>query len=86
MAASKPVLASDVIPMTRIVTETQCGLIYKDDDSNDCFEQLKRLMDPLLRARLGKEGERAVVEKYNWDIDAERLMDGLRSALARGAG
>lgn len=83
MAANKAVLASDVIPMRRIVTDTQCGLIYKDDDSDDCCAQLKRLMDPYLRERLGKEGKRAVVEKYNWDVDAERLMAGLESALAQ---
>lgn len=86
MAASKPVLASNVIPMRRIVSETQCGLIYKDDDPDDCCAQLERLTDPFLRERLGKEGERAVVEKYNWDVDAERLMRGLESALSQGAG
>ena len=83
MAASKAVLASDVTPMKRIVTDTQCGLIYKDDDPDDCCAQLKRLMDPTLRERLGREGERAVVEKYNWDVDAERLMAGLKSAFAK---
>jgi glycosyltransferase involved in cell wall biosynthesis len=85
MAAGKPVLASDVSPMRRIMTDTQCGLIYKDDDLDDCCAQLKRLMDPILRERLGKEGERAVVGKYNWDVDAERLMAGLESALEQEA-
>ncbi|MBX3330274.1 MAG: glycosyltransferase family 4 protein [Nitrospira sp.] len=85
MAAGKAVLASDVIPMRRIVTDTQCGLIYKDDDPDDCCAQLKRLMDPILRERLGKEGERAVVGKYNWDVDAERLMAGLESVLEQEA-
>lgn len=84
MAASKAVLASDVIPMRRIVSDTQCGLIYKGDDPDDCCAQLKRLMDPTLRDRLGKEGERAVVGRYNWDVDAEHLMAGMKTALAQG--
>lgn len=83
MAASKAVLASDVIPMRRIVTDTQCGLIYRDDDPDDCCAQLKRLMDPFLRERLGEEGERAVVGKYNWDVDAERLMAGLKRVFVQ---
>lgn len=83
MAASKPVLASDVTPMKRIVSQVQCGLIYKDDDPNDCFAQLLKLKDETFRKSLGDRGVQAVAECYNWGMDAPRLMRGLQSSLVQ---
>lgn len=81
MAAKKPVLGSDVIPMRRILTDTQCGLVYRDDDATDCCQQLVKLLDPTLREKLGAQGVQAVVEKYNWGEDAQKFLLGVKAAL-----
>jgi glycosyltransferase involved in cell wall biosynthesis len=81
MAAGRSVLASDVTPMKRIMSQVQCGLFYKDDDSNDCYAHLLRLTDKSFRESLGERGKRAVVGNYNWDVDSPRLLEGLQTAL-----
>jgi glycosyltransferase involved in cell wall biosynthesis len=57
-----------------IVSETDCGLIvdYKD------IEQIKEAIiilgnSPELRKRLGANGRKAFLEKYNWNIMEQRL-------------
>ena len=76
MAMGKPVVVTDVAPLARIVRETESGLVVPAGDSQAMAEALARLRDdPALCAELGRNGRAAVEETYNWDRDAERLLD-----------
>ncbi len=70
-----PVLSSDTIPVERIISETQCGLIYRDTDPADLAEKVKELLDVRKRAWLGSNGKKAIADKYNWQIDSKLLVE-----------
>lgn len=73
MAASKPVIVSNTIPTARIVEETGCGLVYQDRDIDALVMALERLGMPEVRRELGKKGQQAVFEKYNWEKEEKIL-------------
>jgi glycosyltransferase involved in cell wall biosynthesis len=59
---------------TEIVNETQCGIVV---DYNN-IDQIKQVIinlrdDPKLRKRLGDNGRRAFLQKYNWNAMEEKL-------------
>jgi len=74
MAYARPVLVSDAAPMRRIVCQEHCGLYHRSGDVPDIVRKLRTLTDPEVRKRFGARGRQAVVERYNWDRDAERLV------------
>ncbi len=72
----KPILASDFVPMKRYLEETRGGLIFGSEDPVDLAEKLRELYgDAELRQRLGQQGQAAVLEQYNWERTALRLLD-----------
>lgn len=78
MLAGKPVAVSDVTPMARIVNETESGVVYRDDDPDDLVRVLCQLEDANLRQMLGNNARRAVVTKYNWQLDSIHLDAAIR--------
>jgi glycosyltransferase involved in cell wall biosynthesis len=74
MATSKPVIVSDVEPMRRIVTETGCGIVYKCSDRQSFSECVRTLCEEGTREAMGKSGEQAVRQRYNWDVDSGELL------------
>jgi glycosyltransferase involved in cell wall biosynthesis len=58
-----------------IVRESDCGILVDTADSRQIAAALTRLMgDPEERKRLGRNGRRAVLERYNWEHEAEKLV------------
>ncbi len=91
MLLGKPVLATDMIPVRRVLEEVDCGLVYRSHKEG--MEALERLRDETLRRRLGENGRRAVLERYHWDHDGvtlvravERLMTSARPDVSRQSG
>lgn len=77
MLKGLPVIATNVIPISRILREENCGLTSSDKDINSIYLQLLKLKDPELRQLLGNNGNRAVLQKYNWSIDSQNLENAL---------
>ncbi|KPQ01354.1 glycosyltransferase family 4 protein [Marinobacter sp. HL-58] len=75
MLAGLPVLATEVIPIARILKETDSGVVCKDQDPIDIAEKLGILSDPQKRKTLGLNGRTAVTTKYNWENDEKVLKE-----------
>jgi len=73
MAFAKPIIVSDAKPLKRIVQNLHCGVIFRSGDVDDFARKLIKLAEGADKAQMGKQGEVAVREIYNWDKDAERL-------------
>jgi glycosyltransferase involved in cell wall biosynthesis len=57
-----------------IVNETQCGIIVEYDDMEQIRKAIITMRDnPELCKRLGTNGRKAFLEKYNWNVMEERL-------------
>jgi glycosyltransferase involved in cell wall biosynthesis len=77
MLKGLPVIATNVIPIGRILTSNHCGLTSDDKDISSIFRLLVKLKNPALRQELGCYGNKAVIEKYNWSIDSQNLEKAL---------
>ncbi len=77
MSLGLPVIASNVRPVVRILSETGAGLTYRDRDTRDLVRVIRGASDRQDLTEMGQRGMAAVRRYYNWERDRE----GLRSAL-----
>lgn len=76
MYLNKPIISSDCTSLKRIINETHTGFIYKNDSPEELFQLLERLsVDRRLLDEIDSNGRKAVMEKYNWNIDKQRLIE-----------
>jgi len=71
MMLGKPVLATDMAPVRRVLEEARCGMVYRTPEEG--LEALVLLRDVTVRRRLGDNGRRAVIDRYSWDHDGATL-------------
>jgi glycosyltransferase involved in cell wall biosynthesis len=75
MALGKPVVASNCAPMERVIRETDCGVTFLSGDVADLQAALRTMLaDAKVRSAKGQNGKKAVLEKYNWGVDAKCLL------------
>jgi len=80
MLMRKPAIVSNCRPLARIVKETKSGLVFQANNAEDLARKILILFNnKKLRVQLGRNGERAVLKKYNWQNDAEVLLSLYRS-------
>lgn len=77
MAAGLPVVSSAMSPATRLTSETGAGVVFADRDPAALRDALIGLGDPVVRERIGHAGRAAVSARFNWDLDAARLVESL---------
>jgi glycosyltransferase involved in cell wall biosynthesis len=67
-----PSFAEEVAP---IIEEADCGVLVDPSDPEQIAEALDYLAThPQERKRLGENGRRAVLDRYNWEAEAEKLI------------
>jgi glycosyltransferase involved in cell wall biosynthesis len=81
MSKGKPVIVSNARPVERIVQEEQCGIVFKDRDSEDLARAIVTLKPESIRAAMGQRGRDAIARKYNWAIDEQRLCNALEAVV-----
>jgi glycosyltransferase involved in cell wall biosynthesis len=76
MASGIPVIASDFPLWREIIEGNQCGLCVDPRDPAAIAAAIDYLLaNPALARSMGARGRKAVLEKYNWSIQATRLTD-----------
>ena len=86
MAAGLPVVTADAVPFARIVRETGAGEVFASGRTDELARAVERFLDPEERERCGLAGRRAVIAKYNWERDAERLLECIEGLAAPAPG
>ena len=86
MLAGLPVIVPDFgVEVANIVRDAGCGVLVDPSDSRAVANALGRLAaDAEERRRMGDNGRRSVLEKYNWEAEARRLV-GMYAAFAAHA-
>ncbi|MCK4394311.1 glycosyltransferase family 4 protein [Candidatus Bipolaricaulota bacterium] len=75
MAAGLPVIASNFPLWKEIVEGNECGLTVDPLNPKEIAEAIEYLLDhPEVRQKMGENGRRAAMEKYNWDSEAKKLL------------
>lgn len=85
LAAGLPVVASDFPLWREIVAESKCGLLVDPEDPQaiaDATDWLFR--HPQEASDMGRNGRRAVLEKYNWSHEFDVLSNFYRRFLSGG--
>ncbi len=72
MAVLMPKQAIEVAP---IVEETKCGLLIDPSSAEDIANGIEVLLQsPEASHQMGKRGQAAVKSDYNWEVEAEKLV------------
>lgn len=75
MAAGLPVIASDFSLWKQIIEGNKCGICVNPLDINSIAEAIDYLINHPAEAQLmGRNGKVAVLEKFNWEIEAKKLL------------
>jgi glycosyltransferase involved in cell wall biosynthesis len=84
MAAGRPIVAPLWGEAAALVEAAACGLVVEPEDARAVQEAVEKLAaDPELARRLGEQGRRYVVEHFNRDDIAKRLVNLLEETARR---
>ncbi len=76
MLFKKPIVASNCRSIQKIVEENACGLIYESGNGEQLAEKILYVYrHPQEALKMGERGHRAVREKYDWSVGANRLVE-----------
>ena len=82
MACGIPVVVSDFPITSEIIRENKCGIAVDPDDSSEHASAIIYLLSHPDEARkMGENGMRSVEEKYNWELEGEKLLELYRKLL-----
>jgi glycosyltransferase involved in cell wall biosynthesis len=85
MSASLPVIASDFPLWREIVKGAGAGLLVDPQSTDAISDAMVWLIDnPEQAKEMGKNGKRAVEEKYNWNIESKKLIAMYRDLIKVG--
>jgi glycosyltransferase involved in cell wall biosynthesis len=77
MVCGIPIVASDAVPMKRILAEEKCGKTFKSGNAKSLAEAIISIHND--SGTMGGCGKAAILEKYNWEKDAEEMIDVVES-------
>ena len=82
MACELPFVATDLRPPRKFATESGAGIVVEPLSAQAFADAVDHLLDhPEEAARMGKNGRRAFVERYNMDAEAVKLVELLESLV-----
>jgi len=85
MLAGIPVIASDFKILEDILGQEECGLSVNPLDSKAIGEAIEYLATHDKKAKeMGEKGKKAVLEKYNWGIEEQKLFKLYEEVLSYG--
>ncbi len=76
MLAKLPVISSDFEFWKPLLEGNHCGMMVDPLDTDAIAEKINFLLSkPELREKFGENGYQAVISKYSWDSQAEKLLE-----------
>ena len=75
MNAGLPVLSVDFPEMRKIILEEDCGMLIYDQSVKTIVEVVETLLaDPSYFSKMSENGQRAVRERFSWEIMEKKLV------------
>jgi len=75
MACGIPVVASDLSTARPFIEPSECGILVDPTNPKQLAEALIFLLqNPEDAKRMGENGRKAVLEKYNWETESKKLL------------
>ncbi|TYB33030.1 MAG: glycosyltransferase family 4 protein [Flexistipes sinusarabici] len=90
MAIGLPVITSDFEIYRKIIQKNNCGICVNPENPTEIAEAIEYIIShPKEAEEMGKNGRKAVEEKYNWSIEEKKLLkvyEDIISGSKRGSG
>jgi glycosyltransferase involved in cell wall biosynthesis len=75
MEAGLPVICSDFVLHKKIIDNYKCGITVNPTNINDIVKAVKNLLNNPDKAKeMGKNGQRAIIQEYNWSTQEKLLL------------
>jgi glycosyltransferase involved in cell wall biosynthesis len=75
MGAGLPVIASDFPLWRRILGDSDCGILVDPLDTRAIARAIEYVLThPIEAEQMGRRGQAAVLERYNWHLQAKKLV------------
>ncbi|MEM2097600.1 MAG: glycosyltransferase family 4 protein [Methanothrix sp.] len=81
MYYGKPILASDVASLKRMISESKCGIIFQAGNHKDLAMKVIEAKSKGMLEQLGKNGKMVAETRFNWEKSANTLV-GLYNTLS----
>ncbi len=76
MLAGLPVVASNFPLWKEIIEGNNCGLTTDPRSPQEIAATIEHLLkNPELVEKMGENGRKAILEKYNWESESEKLLE-----------
>jgi len=76
MLAGIPVISSNIPLWQKIVEENNCGLCVNPYNPKEIAGAINIILnDDILAEKMGLNGQKAVIDKYNWAIEEKKLIN-----------
>ena len=76
MAVGLPVVVSDFPDWRAIIEDADCGILVDPTDASAAAGAVRRLFEnPDEAEAMGARGRRAVEERFNWEMESQKLLD-----------
>lgn len=83
MQAATPVVASNIGSIADVVETERCGILVDPSDVEAVSNAIVYLLEnPQIARAMGERGQKAVDEKYNWEMEQQKLVDAYRTILS----
>ena len=80
-----PIICTDFALWKEIIDTDKCGIYVNPDSKEDIVRAILYLLDnPQKANEIGKNGRKAVMEKYNWSTQEEKLLELYRGFITKG--
>jgi glycosyltransferase involved in cell wall biosynthesis len=85
MACGVPVVASDVVGISEVVSEWRCGVLFTAGDARAIAEATARIVaSPVEASEMGRRGREAAVARFCWQARAEQRARVIEGAVQAG--
>jgi glycosyltransferase involved in cell wall biosynthesis len=75
----KPVIATNVGGIYEMMEDKKTGFLINENEPNDLIKKLTTLFaDKNLQERMGTNGKQFVIEKFNWNVIAEKFIENIK--------
>jgi len=75
MACGKPVVGSDLPPITHYIGSSNCGIIVDSTDVDNIADAILYLIrHPADAKQMGENGRQVILKKYNWNTEGYKLV------------
>lgn len=76
MVCGKPVIGSNLPPISRYTDDAKCGILVDPMNIDEIANAMIYLVEhPEEAKRMGKNGKKAILERYNWTKEEKKLLD-----------